>query len=187
MGKSNAVWIVMSLAVLSGGCVTDKSALVEGEVKSFSGRAYDIDSMNRPLKQEWTQILMKTMSGTDTLVSQTNSTILQTVLQTSLMDRLQAEVTYYESDGPGPKAKLLTAAVSAGLGCSGKGCVEKVACLANGECAARIRGEEHEAKTNNSRVLGVLLASMNQKKAVENLDVEPTTYQIRHVKINDPS
>ena len=103
------------------------------------------------------------------------------------MDRLQAEVTYYESDGQGPKAKLLTAAVSQVLVALARGVSKKWPAVANGECAARNTGEEHEAKTNNSRVLGVLLASMNQKKAVENLDVEPTTYQIRHVKINDPS
>jgi len=156
------------------------------ETKSFSGYAYDIDYMNRPPIQQWTQIGLKAMSGNGTLVSQTDNPILQTVLQTALLDRLQADVTYYEKDGPGPKAKLVTAAVTAKPDCSGKWCVVKVACLANGECSARFRGEVREAKTNNSRALGVLLTSITQKKAVENLDVDATTYEIRQVKVNDP-
>ena len=184
MGKGSLVGILMSFALL--GCTATEMfspSNAESGGQRASGHVYDIDYVK---KAGWTQILIMPMGGDRNPTFQTDNAFVQAVLETALLDRLPTEVTYYESGNTGP-AKILTATVSAGPPtCPVKGCVERVTCVANGECSARINGELKEAKTKEIRALGVLLTAINKKKAVENLVIDPKTYQIHQVKINAP-
>ena len=184
MEKGSLVSVLISLALV--GCTATEmfsATSPESGGQRASGHVYDIDYVKN---KGWTQILIMPMGGERNPTLQTDNALVQAVLETALLDRLSTEVTYYESGSAGP-AKILTATISAGPPtCPVKGCVERVTCVVDGECSARINGELQEAKTKEIRALGVLLTAINKKKAVENLVVDPKTYQIHQVKINAP-
>jgi hypothetical protein len=164
--------LAMEFAIAADGSPTDKM---------YAGRVYDIDYLGN---RGWTQILIAPPAGTVNLAATTESSLVQAVLETALLNGMQAHVTYQD----GQPAKIQTASLSTGPlgGCFEKGCVQAVSCsAATGECSARITGETQDAKTSNYRALGILLTAINKKKAVEYLTLDEQ-HVIMRVKVNVP-
>jgi hypothetical protein len=146
---------------------------------SFTGRVYDLDYL---YVQGWTQALIQPTAGNAELAATTQDPLLQRILEVSLLNSIEATLTYQS----GEPAKLQTALVQSPTGCTQGSCVKQVKCdTTKGMCIAYIQGESGEVTTDSPRALGILLTAISKRKPVDYLQLNGR--EIVRVKISVPS